>query len=619
MKKTLLLALIGVSTTLSAQQIPLIDHYIINPYLANPAQAGNGGNKAMLLYRSQWADVEGAPESMIFSIDGKTNEGKVGLGFMAFRDVVNVIGKTGAYGTYAYHLNLGENQRISLGMSLGVVQNKLMFDRIRESDPVEITLLNVAKDQTRFDANAGVNFMFKDFNLGLSAQQLFMHKIDIPDSKNQADYLFRYQSHFLATASYNLGLTDMLSLMPVMQMRTALSGKAQFDGTMLLKARDFFWIGGGYRTVYGANACIGGMPSDRLQVGYVYNYSTGKLTSLSRNAHEVMVSFKLGNNGLKDDMDKDGIPDFLDLEKKTPHWEHIGADKPFLDASACKVDGRGIALDTDGDGVFDCVDKEINSPKGAEVDKDGVAKDSDKDGVPDVADREPNTPIGCKTDAFGVAFDTDKDGVPDCKDKQAETPAGSKVTADGVALDSDLDGVIDLYDMEPNTPHAVHVKNPEVKDASTCIVDKFGVALDTDKDGVPDCIDKEINTPAGSKVDAEGRKITGEVQPVAEKPNPMSRRIVVDSIIDNSPDWDYYMVVGVFQVYSNLKGYQKHLLTKYNEPTRVLQTKEKFYYVYTKKVYTKQQAIDESNRLVEKNIMEYIVGNPWLWKEPKGN
>jgi hypothetical protein len=48
-------------------------------------------------------------------------------------------------------------------------------------------------------------------------------------------------------------------------------------------------------------------------------------------------------------------------------------------------------------------------------------------------DREPNTPAGCPVDTHGVTLDTDGDGVPDCKDKQKITPTECQpVNADGV-------------------------------------------------------------------------------------------------------------------------------------------------------------------------------------------
>ncbi|MBX2891009.1 MAG: OmpA family protein [Saprospiraceae bacterium] len=59
--------------------------------------------------------------------------------------------------------------------------------------------------------------------------------------------------------------------------------------------------------------------------------------------------------------------------------------------------------DTDGDGIIDAIDQEINSPAGARVDTRGVTLDSDGDKVPDYKDKEPFSPPGFPVDADGVA------------------------------------------------------------------------------------------------------------------------------------------------------------------------------------------------------------------------
>lgn len=59
--------------------------------------------------------------------------------------------------------------------------------------------------------------------------------------------------------------------------------------------------------------------------------------------------------------------------------------------------------DTDGDGVIDMLDQEINSPAGATVDTRGVTLDSDGDGIPDYIDKEPFSKSGYEVDKDGVA------------------------------------------------------------------------------------------------------------------------------------------------------------------------------------------------------------------------
>ena len=59
--------------------------------------------------------------------------------------------------------------------------------------------------------------------------------------------------------------------------------------------------------------------------------------------------------------------------------------------------------DTDGDGVIDMLDQEVNSPQNAPVDTRGVILDSDGDGIADYQDAEPYSLPGYDVDASGVA------------------------------------------------------------------------------------------------------------------------------------------------------------------------------------------------------------------------
>jgi OOP family OmpA-OmpF porin len=148
-------------------------------------------------------------------------------------------------------------------------------------------------------------------------------------------------------------------------------------------------------------------------------------------------------------------------------------------------------VDTDGDGVYDHLDKCPETPAGVKVDAQGCPLDSDGDGVYDYLDQCPDTPKGVSVDSQGCPLDTDKDGVYDYLDKCPGTPAGVKVDAQGCPLDSDGDGVYDYQDQCPDTPAGVKV-------------DQKGCPLDSDGDGVPDYLDQCPRTPAGATVNELG-------------------------------------------------------------------------------------------------------------------
>jgi hypothetical protein len=59
--------------------------------------------------------------------------------------------------------------------------------------------------------------------------------------------------------------------------------------------------------------------------------------------------------------------------------------------------------DSDGDGIIDMLDQEIDTPAGFAVDTRGITLDSDGDGVPDGKDKEPYSAPGFDVDANGIA------------------------------------------------------------------------------------------------------------------------------------------------------------------------------------------------------------------------
>ena len=78
-------------------------------------------------------------------------------------------------------------------------------------------------------------------------------------------------------------------------------------------------------------------------------------------------------------------------------------DGPLTDIAELKQRPKFDLTDSDGDGVIDMTDQEINTPAGCPVDTRGVTLDSDSDGIADCKDQEPYSPPGFEVDANGVA------------------------------------------------------------------------------------------------------------------------------------------------------------------------------------------------------------------------
>jgi OmpA-OmpF porin, OOP family len=90
-----------------------------------------------------------------------------------------------------------------------------------------------------------------------------------------------------------------------------------------------------------------------------------------------------------------------DVKKKSiPLWWVNPLDAPMeaIKTNLAKRSADEMLADKDNDGVPNLVDKEPDTPAGAEVDTRGVTLDSDKDGLPNHLDKEPYSPVGYTID-----------------------------------------------------------------------------------------------------------------------------------------------------------------------------------------------------------------------------
>lgn len=78
-------------------------------------------------------------------------------------------------------------------------------------------------------------------------------------------------------------------------------------------------------------------------------------------------------------------------------------DGPLTDIAELKQRPKFDLTDSDGDGVIDMTDQEVNTPAGCPVDTRGVTLDSDGDDIADCKDQEPYSPPGFEVDNNGVA------------------------------------------------------------------------------------------------------------------------------------------------------------------------------------------------------------------------
>jgi type IX secretion system PorP/SprF family membrane protein len=295
LKYSIVLTILFNSAVALAQQLPQFTQFMFNPYLVNPAFAGQDEYfNAVTTHRSQWVGITDAPQTYALALHGPLNNRKVGLGGYIFSDNVGPTRRTGFQGSYAYHVNLNEKYKLSLSLSVGLLQFEIDGSKITFKDQNDVAFINQLRNDLVFDAKFGFLIYSDKLFFGASAPQLIQNKLFLYD--NQEQTLNRLEDHYFAMVGGKFNLNESFKVEPSLLVRYVFPANPQFDLNTRVIFKDTFWMGGSYRHE-DAFAVMGGITiGNVLSMGYSYDISTSNLRNYSSGTHEVMLGLRLSKN-----------------------------------------------------------------------------------------------------------------------------------------------------------------------------------------------------------------------------------------------------------------------------------------------------------------------------------
>lgn len=294
MKKIIVIFFIIVCYCASyAQQIPVTDFNFVNPFILNPAKAGDLGTRIFFLNRQQWKDISGAPETSILSFDTELEGKNVGLGLLMLIDNNNFINKTSISGTYNYKLKLGEQHFLSFAVSPGIIRTQIDFSKIRTEQINDPVLFSSVQNAVSFNADAGLNYSFKNLEFGFTALNLSAPKFNFQSQVDGSLLNYQLVQYFTGSLSYAfLFLDGNLQLQPSIIGRSTIGLPVQFDGGLNVFYKDILLTRLGYRYNSSVYLALAFNLYDDLTVGCGYEYSTGPISGYSGGTYEVIIGYR---------------------------------------------------------------------------------------------------------------------------------------------------------------------------------------------------------------------------------------------------------------------------------------------------------------------------------------
>lgn len=252
----------------------------------NPAATGNSNNiDVFVLMRQQWQGFDNAPSTQVVNLHSYFDRIRSGIGLTAVHDEMGMDSRSiNAKLSYAFHVNIGSNWLLSLGLSGGILQNSYDPTKhfiVDEQDP-EMPREKVSELNPDFDF--GFEFSSPRFIIGASVT----HLARLPDQQTS----MKQGQQYYAYLSYKQPIGESFDLVAAARGSNFVQDYF-LDVSLTVILFKKIWIGGAFRPD-NAVAGMAGFQLGFIRLGYAYDYSIGETSSLAKNSHEIMVSLKIG-------------------------------------------------------------------------------------------------------------------------------------------------------------------------------------------------------------------------------------------------------------------------------------------------------------------------------------
>jgi type IX secretion system PorP/SprF family membrane protein len=281
------------SLTIYAQQDPMYTHYMYNTLMVNPAYAGSRDALTFtVLHRSQWIGFKGAANTQTFTMHTPLRNEHVGLGLSISNDKIGPTNNTSLFVDYSYTVKLNERSKLAFGLSAGMTifqatLNTLLLDE--QNDPA---FQNNINNQVSPNFGFGAYYSKERFYAGISAPSLLQNYYSAIRLVDGIPLIGKGQRHYFFITGSLIDISDKLAFKPTVLVKITPTAPIEADLTASFIVMKRLLIGVMYRTGDAVGGLVGFDLSEKLHLGYSYDWSFGVRTgSYNSGSHELVLRY----------------------------------------------------------------------------------------------------------------------------------------------------------------------------------------------------------------------------------------------------------------------------------------------------------------------------------------
>lgn len=292
------------------QDVEFSQFYANRLYL-NPALAGSEYVPiASISYRNQWPQNNRPFVTYGAAFDQYFDFIKGGVGILLIQDNQGkgAIKTTMASGMYSYSLDINRNLSVNTGLKATYIQRKLDWEELIFSDMID-PLYGVIYPSREIQPN-NLTKSYLDFSTGIIVNYKILYLGAVVDHISEPNQAFDSEEDIAKLprkftlhggASIPIGFSRGLMQSNYTLSPSILYQKQQDFEQMnygLYLSRNYWVVGGWFRHNlsfdFDAFILLVGYQSERIRIGYSYDYVVSNLVKTNSGAHEISLSYLLG-------------------------------------------------------------------------------------------------------------------------------------------------------------------------------------------------------------------------------------------------------------------------------------------------------------------------------------
>lgn len=284
------------------QQVPLNNHYLVNPFVLNPAETGSNSNTNINLIRNQrFGGFEGATINNYLTVDGKIMKEKGGIGFQLAQQQHGIQQQISSSLSYAYGIRLLKDHYLRFGVSAGLLDNRIDKAAINVLQIDDPYLMTMRSNVSSFDMNVGLLYNYNHLKVGISVPQILGNKISYDPTKSRGYY--RLSRHFMSLVQYDYDLNESIRITPAALIRMAPGAPIQYDLTAQATYLKKYWASVTYKSNYAIQFNIGLQLLEQFKLGYSYELITGSIKNYTSGIHhEILIGYTFKQTSKKQEI-----------------------------------------------------------------------------------------------------------------------------------------------------------------------------------------------------------------------------------------------------------------------------------------------------------------------------